>query len=379
VPPGPALDSSELTRYSRHLLLPELGEEGQRRLKGSRVAIVGMGGLGCPAALYLTAAGVGELSLIDADRVDASNLQRQILYAEADVGRAKVDAARERLAAVNPHTRIVAHPLRLTAGNALEVLRGHDVVIDGTDNFATRYLVNDAGVLLGVPNVHGSVLRFEGRVSVFGTPAGPCYRCLFPSPPPPELVPDCADAGVLGVMPGLIGVLQATETIKWLTGAGDSLAGRLLLIDTLRLRFQTVALRRDPGCPACGTRELTALIDYDAFCGVPDAAGGVEAITPAELAMRLTRARPPLMIDVREPWEWGIGHLDGALLMPLGRIDEFLGTLRPDDEVVVYCHRGARSLAAAQRLVDAGFARVSHLEGGIERWSAEVDPALPRY
>jgi adenylyltransferase/sulfurtransferase len=369
-----------VSRYSRHLLLSEVGEEGQRRLLAARVAIIGAGGLGCPAALYLSAAGVGTIGLVDPDRVDASNLQRQVLYAEADVGRPKTDVARERLMALDPSLSVETYPVALSAANALELLRDYDLVIDGTDNFPTRYLVNDACVLLGVPNVHGSVLRFEGRVSVFGTKDGPCYRCLFPTPPPPDSVPDCAEAGVLGVMPGLIGMLQATEAIKWIVGAGDVLAGRLLLVDALRMRFQTVAIRRDPRCPACGTRELTGLIDYDAFCGVPRAPrDDIERLTPSEVAERMRRPDAPQLIDVREPWEWSLARLPGAVLMPLGALPELLPTLDASRETILYCHRGSRSLAAALHLSSAGFRRVGHLEGGIDRWSSEVDPALPRY
>lgn len=383
MPPASAstgLAPAELSRYSRHLLLPEFGEAGQRRLKASTVAIVGMGGLGAPAAIYLAAAGVGTLRLIDPDRVDASNLQRQVLYGDRDVGRGKVEVARERLAALNPHVALEAHAVALSSGNALELLGGADVVLDGTDNFPTRYLVNDACVMLGVPNVHGSVLRFEGRVSVFATTEGPCYRCLFPSPPPPDSVPDCAQAGVLGVMPGQIGLLQATEAIKVLTGLGEPLVGRLLLVDALRMGFRTIAIRRDPACPACGTRTLRELIDYEEFCGVKRAADdGPARLSPDEVAQRLRAADPPQLVDVREPWEWNLTRLAGATLIPLGRLDEMLETLDRSRETVVYCHHGGRSLRAAQRLMAAGFARVANLEGGIDRWSVEVDPTLPRY
>ncbi|HEX7122031.1 MAG TPA: molybdopterin-synthase adenylyltransferase MoeB [Gemmatimonadaceae bacterium] len=383
VPPPSAptgLAPEELSRYSRHLLLPEFGEEGQRRLKASTVAIVGMGGLGAPAAIYLAAVGVGTLRLIDPDRVDASNLQRQVLYGDRDVGRGKVEVARERLAALNPHVVLEGHAVALTSANALELLSGADVVLDGTDNFPTRYLVNDACVMLGVPNVHGSVLRFEGRVSVFATADGPCYRCLFPSPPPPDSAPDCAEAGVLGVMPGQIGLLQATEAIKVLTGLGEPLVGRLLLVDALRMGFRTITIRRDPACPACGTRTLRELIDYEEFCGVRRAVDdGPARLSPDEVARRLRAADPPQLVDVREPWEWNLTRLAGATLIPLGRLDELLGTLDRSRETVVYCHHGGRSLRAAQRLMAAGFTRVANLEGGIDRWSVEVDPTLPRY
>lgn len=373
------LTSEEIGRYSRHLLLPEIGEEGQARLRASRVAIVGVGGLGCPAALYLAAAGIGTLGLIDPDRVHVSNLHRQILYGDGDVGRLKCDVAAERLAAINPLVAIERHSVALAAHNALEILAGYDVVLDGTDNFPARYLVNDACVLLGRPNVYGSVLRFEGRLSVFCTPDGPCYRCLFPVPPPPESVPDCATAGVLGVMPGQIGVLQATEAVKWLTGSGDPLVGRLLLVDALRMRFRTVTLERDPACPACGTRELRRLIDYEQFCGTGPATAGISALSPSDLRRRLEMGDPPQLVDVREPWEWAIARLPGAVLIPLGRLEELLGSLDAARETVVYCHHGTRSLTAAAMLTAAGFVRVANLEGGIERWSAEVDAGLPRY
>lgn len=375
-----ALNAEEVRRYSRHLLLPEIGEAGQQRLKGARVAIIGLGGLGSPAALYLAAAGVGTLGLVDPDRVDVTNLQRQVLYSDADVGRPKCTVARERLTALNPGLAVEPFPVALTAANALDILREFDLILDGTDNFPTRYLVNDASVLLGVPNVHGSVLRFEGRVTVFGTPDGPCYRCLFPTPPPPESVPDCSDAGVLGVMPGQIGVLQATEAIKWITGVGELLAGRLLLVDALRMRFQTVAIRRDPGCPACGTRELRELIDYEEFCGVArPVQSAIARFTPHELAERLRGPEAPQLVDVREPWEWSVARLPGAILVPLSQFEALAPNLDATRETIVYCHHGSRSLAAAMQLEASGFDRVGHLEGGIDRWSTEVDPALPRY
>lgn len=377
---APSLGAEELARYSRHLLLAEIGENGQNRLKSARVAIVGIGGLGCPAAIYLAAAGVGTLGLVDADRVDASNLQRQVLFTDEDVGRPKVYAARARLATLNPFVRTEAHHVRLVAGNALEVLRGYDLVIDATDNFPSRYLINDASVLLDVPNIHGSVLRFEGRVSVFGATDGPCYRCLFPLPPPPDTVPDCADAGVLGVLPGLVGVLQATEAIKWITGVGTGLSGRLLLIDALGSRFQTITVGRDPACPVCGTRVQRELIDYDAFCGTAQpAAAEVQSLSPVELAGRLRAPEKVQLVDVREPWEWGIAHLPEARLVPMDQVHSLVSVLDPARETVLYCHHGARSLAAAQHLVSAGFSRVAHLDGGIERWSVEVDPSLRRY
>ena len=371
---GSRLNPDELVRYGRHLALPEFGVEGQRRVKQAKVAVVGLGGLGSPAVLYLAAAGIGTLGLIDGDRVDLTNLQRQVLYDDEDIGASKVDVASRRLSRMNPAIAIVPHPVRLDSSNALEILSGFDIVVDGTDNFPTRYLVNDASVLLGIPSVHGSVLRFEGRVSLFGTDQGPCYRCLYPDPPPPGVVQDCQDAGVLGVMPGLIGVLQATEVIKWICGLGDSLAGRLLIVDGLSLHFQSFKIARDPACPMCGTREIRSLIDYEEFCG-----GGlpITALAPAAAAPRLSSETQ--VLDVREPWEWEICRLPGARLVPLSELESQLSTLDPSREILVYCHRGSRSAAAVSRLLAAGFSRVSHLEGGIDRWSVEVDDSVPRY
>lgn len=371
---NPQLEPDELVRYGRHLALPQFGVVGQQRLKEAKVAIVGLGGLGSPAALYLAAAGVGTLGLIDGDRVDLTNLQRQVLYDGGDLGALKVDVASRKLSRMNPTVTIAAHAVRLESSNALDLLQGYDIIFDGTDNFPTRYLVNDASVLLGIPSVHGSVLRFEGRVSVFGTPDGPCYRCLYPDPPPPGVVQDCQDAGVLGVMPGLIGVLQATEVIKWICDLGDSLAGRLLIVDGLTLRFQNFKVAKDPACPMCSTRQITSLIDYDAFCN-----GGsrITTLTPADAAPRLSPDTQ--VLDVREPWEWEICRLPGARLLPLSELESQLSTLDPSREILVYCHRGSRSVAAANRLLAAGFSRVSHLEGGIDRWSVEVDGSVARY
>jgi adenylyltransferase/sulfurtransferase len=387
----PQLTNEEVLRYGRHLILPELGVDGQRKLKGARVLIVGAGGLGSPLALYLAAAGVGTLGLVDFDVVDVSNLQRQVLHGTADVGRPKLESARERIADLNPHVRVDGYETRLTRENALEIVGDHDLVVDGTDNFATRYLVNDACVLLGRPNVYGSIFRFEGQASVFATADGPCYRCLFREPPPPGLVPSCAEGGVLGVLPGLVGTIQATEAIKVLLGVGETLAGRLLLVDALRMQFRTVRLRRDPTCPACGTREIRELQDYDAFCGVArrvDDAGsapahhGVREVTPAVLAERLRRGDDVDVVDVREPHEWQIARLPGARLVPLGAIErgdaDALASFDPTREVVVYCKGGTRSLKAARRLVGLGL-RVTNVTGGITRWSDEVDPAVPKY
>ena len=381
----PELESEELVRYSRHIGLAEVGEDGQRRLKQASVLIVGAGGLGSPAALYLAAAGIGRLGIVDFDAVDLSNLQRQILHDTSAVGALKTESARDRLNVLNPHVHVESIEGELTSRNALETIGEYDVILDGTDNFKTRYLTNDACVLLGKPNVYGSVLRFEGQASVFATPDGPCYRCLFREPPPPGLVPSCAEAGVLGVLPGLIGTIQATEAIKLILGAGETLAGRLLLVDALRMHFRTIKLRRDPDCPACGTRELKELIDYDEFCGTPrvneplSRVMGVQELPPRDLAARLRQRLDVDLIDVREPYEWRIGRIDGARLLPLGGIYKWAATLDPDREIVLYCHHGQRSRAAADFLCAQGFTRVSNLTGGIDRWSAEVDPSVPRY
>ena len=379
------LAQAELVRYSRHLILPDVGVPGQEKLKAARVLLIGAGGLGSPAALYLAAAGVGTLGLVDFDNVDVTNLQRQILHGTKDVGRPKLTSARERIADVNPHVRVETYETALTSKNALDILSGYDIVVDGTDNFATRYLVNDACVLLGKPNVYGSIFRFEGQASVFALGDGPCYRCLFPEPPPPGLVPSCAEGGVLGVLPGLVGTIQATEAIKLIVGVGEPLKGRLLLIDTLAMKFRTVNVRRDPTCPACGTREIQSLIDYEQFCGVrasdaePRAVGGFVEITPRELKTRLSRREDLQLIDVREQFEWDIARLPGARLVPLATLPDVIETLDPNREVVVYCKGGSRSRAAASHLADAGFARVANLTGGILRWQEEVDPTLPRY
>jgi len=383
--PLPELDSEELVRYSRHIGLAEVGEEGQRRLKQASVLIVGAGGLGSPAALYLTAAGVGRIGIIDFDAVDMSNLQRQILHDTSRVGAPKTASARDRLNALNPHVHVEPIEGELTSQNALEIIGAYDMVLDGTDNFKTRYLTNDACVLLGKPNVYGSVLRFEGQASVFAMPDGPCYRCLFREPPPPGLVPSCAEAGVLGVLPGLIGTIQATEAVKLILGAGETLAGRLLLVDALRMNFRTIKLRRDPECPACGTRELKELIDYDEFCGTSQVSEptrrvmGVQELAPRDLAARLQQRDNVELIDVREPYEWRIGRIDGAQLMSLGDIYGWAAKLDPSREIVLYCHHGQRSRAAADFLCAQGFTRISNLTGGIDRWSAEVDPSVPRY
>lgn len=380
----PELTSDELRRYGRHLVLPQVGTEGQRRLKHARVLLVGAGGLGSPAALYLSAAGVGTLGLVDFDVVDITNLQRQVIHGTSDLGRPKLDSAADRIRDINPHVHVEQFDTALTSKNALGIAKEFDVIVDGTDNFPTRYLVNDTCVILGKPNAFGSVLRFEGQASVFATEHGPCYRCLFREPPPPGLVPTCAEGGVLGVLPGLIGTIQATEAIKLILGVGDSLAGRLLLIDALTMEFRSMKLRRDPDCPACGTREITELIDYEAFCGV--GANGAAAtvpevtdITPRDLAKRLERGDDLQLVDVREEWEWQIARIPGARLIPLGSLAENLAEINPAREVVLYCKSGVRSLHAAEELIDAGYPRVANLSGGIIRWSQEVDPSVVQY
>jgi sulfur-carrier protein adenylyltransferase/sulfurtransferase len=377
------LSDSELARYSRHLLLPEVGLDGQRRLKSARVLIIGAGGLGSPAALYLAAAGVGTLGIVDFDRVDVTNLQRQLLHATDAVGTPKTESARARLAQVNPHVVVETHELRLSSDNALELFERFDVIIDGTDNFATRYLANDACVLLGKPNVHGAIYRFDGQASVFSVGDAPCYRCLFPQPPPPGTVPSCAEAGVLGALPGIIGTIQAIETIKLILGIGETLAGRLLLLDALSMKFSSVRIAKDPACPACGTREITGLIDYDEFCGsrASDAepVDQMDEMTPEELAARMRDGPPLELIDVREPYEAKIAEIPGARLIPLGEFQGAIPSLDPDREYVIMCRSGARSARAVGALRQAGFAKVHNLAGGILRWSDDVDPTVQKY
>jgi len=381
---APRLRPDQFERYRRHLILPELGVEGQERLLAGRVCLVGVGGLGCPLAQYLAAAGVGTLGLVDFDVVDASNLQRQILYGTADVGRPKVEVARERIAAMNADVRVEVHRVRLDSKNALEILSGYDVVVDGTDNFPTRYLTNDACVLLGKPNVHGSIFRFDGQASVFDARRGPCYRCLYPEPPPPGAVPSCAEGGVLGVLPGLVALVQATETVKLLTGIGEPLIGRLLQIDALRMEFREFRLRKDPACPLCGEAPtIRALIDYAGFCGVPAPEEGpmIPEVMAAEVKAALDRGEDLLLLDVRQPEEHALAQIEGARLLPLGSLEERIGELAAwrDRRIVVTCHHGMRSLQAAQALRQRGFRRVESLGGGIEAWSLTVDPSVPRY
>lgn len=368
----PDLSRDELLRYGRQLVLPELGEHGQRRLRAARVLLVGAGGLGSPVALYLAAAGIGTLGIVEADRVDVSNLQRQVLHGTRDVGRKKLASATDRLRDLNPGVEVVAHDAWFSAENALALARAYDLVVDGTDNFTARYLVNDACVLAGKPNVHGAVFRFEGQATVFCAPGGPCYRCLYPEPPPPELVPNCAEGGVLGVVPGLVGLLQATEVVKWVAGIGTPLVGRLLLVDALGPEFRTVRVRPDPRCPACGTRELREVRAVSFSCATP-AAGGVPTLDPAALRARLARGDDLDLVDVREPHEWALGRLEGARLAPLSRFDEALSSFDGAREVVLYCAVGARSARAAEALLARGV-RAWNLAGGIRRWSEEGGP-----
>lgn len=380
LPPDPFLETGELIRYARHLTLPEFGIAGQGKLKRARVLLVGAGGLGSPAGLYLAAAGVGTIGIVDGDRVDESNLQRQVLHSTADIGRPKVDSARDRLLTLNPLIQVETIGERLTSANARAIVGRFDLVIDGSDNFPTRYLVNDACVLERKPLVYGSIFRFEGQLSVFSTPNGPCYRCLFADPPPPELVPSCVEAGVLGVLPGIVGTLQALEAIKWIAGIGTPMVGRLLLLDALSLRFREIVVQRDPRCPVCGdSPTIRELVDYDAFCGIRGADASSPAVAPAELVTELQGLDPPVVLDVREPWEFGIAQIPGAVLIPLGDLAERLGSLPRDRALVTVCHHGDRSEAARAFLEGAGFRRVRVLTGGMDGWAIAVDPAMPRY
>jgi adenylyltransferase/sulfurtransferase len=379
------LTREEILRYSRHLIMPEVGLKGQERLKDAKVLCVGTGGLGSPLAMYLAAAGVGTLGLVDFDVVDESNLHRQILHGTRDVGKRKVESARETLADINPNVNVALHEERLSSENAFRILEPYDVVADGTDNFPTRYLVNDACVLLGKPNAYGSIFRFEGQASVFAHRNGPCYRCLYPEPPPPGLVPSCAEGGVLGILPGIVGLIQATEVIKLVLGIGDPLVGRLLLYDALSMQFREMRIRRDPACPVCGENPtVTSLIDYDRFCGVPDLeerqhVGAEWEIEPAELKRRLDAGNDVFLLDVRNPDEFAICRLDGAKLIPLPQLLEGMHQLDSARDIAVYCHVGIRSAQAVNFLRSIGFSRVKNLRGGIDAWSRDVDPSVPRY
>jgi len=384
----PDLNKEEVARYSRHLIMPEVGMEGQRKLKAASILLVGAGGLGSPLGLYLAAAGVGRLGIVDFDVVDHSNLQRQVLHGTKDVGRPKLRSAIDRLSDINPHIQIDGYEFALRSENALAVINEYDIIIDGTDNFQTRYLVNDASVLLGKPNVYGSIFRFDGQASVFYPKGGgPCYRCLYPEPPPPGLVPSCAEGGVLGILPGIIGVIQATEAIKLIIGQGESLIGRLLLFDALKMKFKELKLRRNPGCPLCGENPtIKELIDYDQFCGIaphaeqPPAADEWE-ITPAQLKERLDRGERVTIIDVREPHEWQIVNLEnyGSRLIPLGQFPNRINELNSEDEIVLHCKMGGRSAKAYEVLKKTGFKKIKNLKGGILAWADQVDRSLPKY
>lgn len=382
----PALTTNELARYSRHLILPEVGSEGQRRLKAAKVLCVGTGGLGAPLAFYLAAAGIGTLGLVDFDVVDESNLQRQIIHATPDVGRKKIDSAADKLLALNPALNLIKHETLLSSTNALEIIKDYDIVADGTDNFPTRYLVNDACVLLGKPNAYGSIFRFEGQASVFATEQGPCYRCLYPEPPPPGLVPSCAEGGVLGILPGLVGVIQATEVIKLILGKGETLAGRLLLVDALQMRFRELKLRKDPECPICGlNRTIHELIDYQQFCGIPASAkeeaavkNGIPQITVKELKARLDRGEQVYVLDVREPFEYEIANIGGKLI-PQNDVQLRLAEIDRNREVVVHCKGGARSQKIAEYLKQQGYERVVNVAGGILAWADQIDPTMKKY
>jgi adenylyltransferase/sulfurtransferase len=381
----PELTRDEIKRYSRHLILPEVGMEGQRKLKAAKVLCIGAGGLGSPVAMYLAAAGVGTIGIVDFDVVDFSNLQRQILHSTPDVGRPKLDSAKEKLLAMNPHINVVTHNTALSSENALELFAPYDIIVDGTDNFPTRYLVNDACVLLGKPNAYGSIFRFEGQASVFATKDGPCYRCLYPEPPPPGLVPSCAEGGVLGVLPGVVGCIQATETIKLIIGSGEPLIGRFLIFDALRMKFRELKLRKDPDCPVCGTHPtVKKLIDYEQFCGihpsVPEPTpSNMTEITSVELQKRLERGDALTILDVREPHEYQINKIHGSLLIPLGDVSKRYVELDPSDEIIVHCKVGGRSAKAADFLRSKGFTKVLNLTGGILDWIDKVDPSQPKY
>jgi molybdopterin/thiamine biosynthesis adenylyltransferase/rhodanese-related sulfurtransferase len=383
-PPAAALSKEEILRYSRHLIMPEVGMEGQLKLKNAKVLLIGTGGLGAPLGLYLAAAGVGKLGLVDFDVVDFTNLQRQVTFGSSDVGKSKSEAAKARLSNLNPAIEIQSFETQLTSTNALELFKDFDIIVDGTDNFPTRYLVNDACVLLGKPNVYGSIFRFEGQATVFGMPGGPCYRCLYPEPPPPGLVPSCAEGGVLGVLPGIVGSIQAMETIKLILGRGESLVGRLLLFDALGMKFRELKLRKNPNCPMCGTnRTIHQLIDYYEFCGVrgeeaPTPNLSVPEITPRELKTRLDRGDDLFILDVREPHEYQICNLNGQLI-PLGELPRRVHELDSSREMVAHCRSGKRSAEAVDFLKKAGFRKIFNLKGGILAWSDEVDPSVPKY
>src|SRR5215469_8611541 len=387
-PPVEALTKDEILRYSRHLIIPEVGIEGQQKLKAAKVLLIGAGGLGAPLGLYLSAAGVGRIGLVDFDVVDFTNLQRQVIHSTKDVGRNKIDSAAEKMQGINPNLQIVKHEVALSSENALDILKDYDIVVDGTDNFPTRYLVNDACVLLKKPNVYGSIFRFEGQATVFAYPGGPCYRCLYPEPPPPGLVPSCAEGGVLGILPGVIGLIQATETVKLILGSGEPLVGRLLLYDALTMKFRELKLRKNPECPICGEhRTITQLIDYHQFCGVPNPSaapaqqetkvneGEIDVI---ELKQKMDRGDDFVLVDVREPHEYQIASIPGSKLIPLGQVPQRLGELNPEADIVVHCKSGMRSAKACGILRQAGFKHVRNVVGGILAWSDKIDPSVPK-
>ena len=378
----PELSKDEILRYSRHLIIPEVGLEGQQKLKAAKVLLVGAGGLGAPLGLYLAAAGVGKIGLVDFDVVDFTNLQRQVIHSTADVGRKKLDSAAEKMQGINPHLKLVKHEVALSSENALDILKDYDLVVDGTDNFPTRYLVNDACVLLGKPNVYGSIFRFEGQATVFAYQGGPCYRCLYPEPPPPGLVPSCAEGGVLGILPGTIGLIQATETVKLILGIGEPLVGRLLLYDALAMRFRELKLRKNPECPACGEHPtITKLIDYQQFCGIPAQEPKVteDEIDVKEVKDKLDRGDQFVLIDVREPHEYQIAKIAGARLVPLGQVPQHLNEFDKNADIVIHCKSGMRSAKACGIFRQAGFEHVRNMKGGILAWSDQVDPSVPKY
>jgi sulfur-carrier protein adenylyltransferase/sulfurtransferase len=378
------LSAEEIKRYGRHLIMPEIGMDGQKKLKASSVLMIGAGGLGSPLGLYLTAAGIGRIGIVDFDVVDYSNLQRQVLHSTKDVGRPKLESARERLEGINPFVKIETHEMHLSSENALQLFAQYDIIVDGTDNFPTRYLVNDACVLAGKPNVYGSIFRFEGQASVFATKDGPCYRCLYPEPPPPGLVPSCAEGGVLGILPGIVGTIQANEVVKLILGKGEPLIGRLLLFDALKMKFKELKLRKDPACPVCGEhRTITKLIDYEAFCGVQPGWDSYTReqqfeITVDELKQRLDKKDDIFILDVREPQEYQIANLNGYLI-PLNELPKRINELDTSREIVVHCKVGGRSRKAVEFMKQSGFRKVKNLVGGIDAWAETIDPSMPRY
>lgn len=383
------LSQDQIARYSRHLLLPEVGVEGQEKLCNAKVLCIGTGGLGSPLGLYLVAAGIGTLGLVDFDIVDQSNLQRQIVHGESTVGKLKVDSAKDRLADMNSDVKVITYNTRLSSENAMEIFKDYDIIVDGTDNFPTRYLANDAAVLLGKPYIYGCILRFEGQASVFHSKEGPCYRCLYPEPPPPGLVPSCAEGGVLGVLPGIIGLIQATEVVKLILGKGETLVGRLMIFDALAMKFREMKLRKDKDCPICGENPtITELIDYEQFCGIPsateaEAENAALEIPAEEVKLKLDGSGKFILVDVREPSEYDICRIDGSVLIPLGLIEEMkpknLNGLSQNDEIILHCKAGVRSLKAVKALKKMGFENVKSMAGGIEAWSDNIDPSVPKY